>query len=323
MPAFTYTPIDGPEIDLGKYAPGLESRIDGRWGRHPIPGQQGDLKEDLGQNSLTTRVKLQFVGRTQNDYYTVIPAMAKSRRGVLLHPRRGSRHTVITSFREEIVYTERGDATIVDIDFEDEVLGQAAFNSGPSGPGPSARAQQVVQQSRAADTAATTLQAQVFLRPDLAVRAYAVAATAAVGGATTAARTYATAAQDSFSLGFYGPSVQAQLKALPPLVAASEAALRLVGSAADIQETVLSLETMLFAATQLDLAIQAAQPIPIKTTVKRVPGQSIYSFVQQHYGRSGKTPAEMRALVGLILRLNPQITRPSLIPDGTVVVRPV
>jgi hypothetical protein len=70
------------------------------------------------------------------------------------------------------------------------------------------------------------------------------------------------------------------------------------------------------------MAIRSAQPIPIETLVTRHPGQSIYAFVQQHYGRSGKAPADMRALVGLILRLNRQIRRPSLIPSGTLVVRP-
>lgn len=319
MPTFTYTPIDGTEIDLGKYVPGLESSIAGRWGRHPIPGQRGDLKEDLGEGSLSTRVRLQFVGKTSADYYTVVPALSKSRRGTLLHPRRGSRSTVVVSIREEVLYTDRGESTLVDVDFEDAVIGQADSFS----PGPSARAQEVVAQSRAADSAATALRTKVFGRPDLLIRAYAISAVAAVSSATTAARAYAAAAQDSFSLGIYGPSIQAQLRALPPLVQAAEASLRLVGTAADIQETALALEVTLFAASQLDIAIREAQPIPVTTKVSRPPGQSIYAFVQQHYGKSGKTPADMRALVGLILRLNPQIRRPSLIPDGTFIVRPV
>lgn len=319
MPNFSYTPIDGQEIDLGKYVPGFESQIAGRWGRHVIPGQRGDLKEDLGDGSLHTHVRLQFVGKTQADYDVVIPAMSKSRRGTLLQPRRGSRRTVITSFREEVLYTDRGESTLVDVDFEDEVVGQAdSFR-----PGPSARAQEVVSQSRAADSAAKTLQDKTFSKPDLVIRAYSLSASAAVGSATAAARTYAAAAQDAFSLGFYGPSVQAQLRSLPPLVQAAQGALRLVGAAADTQETVLALEVMLFASTQLDVAIREAQPIPIETKITRAPGQSIYAFVQQHYGRSGKTPAEMRSLVTLILQLNRQIRRPSLISSGTILVRPV
>src|SRR5689334_19383569 len=122
MPAFTYTPIDGDTINLGLYTPGFDSDIAGRWGRHAIPGQRGDLKEDLAEGSLVTRVMLQFVGKTQNDYYTVIPAMSKSRRGTLQHGRRGARPTVITRFSEKVEYTTRGESTIVSLEFEDAIL---------------------------------------------------------------------------------------------------------------------------------------------------------------------------------------------------------
>jgi hypothetical protein len=319
MAGLIYKPVDGADIDFGKYAPGLESQVQGRWGRHVIPGQKGDLKEDLGEGSLLTRVKLQFVGATYPDYFTVVPALSKSRRGTLLHLLRGSRQVVITSLREEMLWTERGESVLVDVDLEDAIIGQAdSFRAGPS-----ARAQTVVSQSRTADAAMTTLQTKIFDRTDLQARVFVLQAAAAVSATTAAARTYAAAAQESFSLGLYGPSVQAQLRALPLSVQSSLAALRRVGPAADIQETVLALEVMLFSAMQLDVAIRAAQPIPIETKVTRQPGQSVYAFVQQHYGKSGKTPAEMRNLVSLILRLNKQIRRPSLIPSGTLVVRPV
>ena len=319
MARLTYTPIDGTEIDLGRYAPGLESQIAGDWGRHKIPGQQGRLAEDLGDGSLHTKIKLQFVGATAADYYVIIPALSKSRRGVLGHPRRGSRRTIIASIREEILWTERGESTFVDIDFEDEIIGQASgFKSGPS-----ALAQATVAQSRTADSAVLALQTVVFARPDLVARANVLVAVADVQASTAAARDYAAAAQDSFSLGFYGPSVQAQLLAMPALVQSAQVALRRVGPAADIQASSLALEVMLFSASQLDVAIRAAQPIPIETTVRRQPGQNIYAFVQQYYGRSGKSPDDMRALVGLILRLNPHIRNPALIPEGTIVVRPV
>lgn len=320
MAGLTYTPDGGQELNLGKYAPGVKSKIVGRWGRHPIPGQQGDLKEDLGDGSLSNSIHLEFVGATAPDYYTVMEAISKGRRGRLLHPRRGSRNVVIMSISEEVLWTDRGEeTTLVDIEIEDAVVGQAfEFKSGPS-----ARAQEVGAQADASDAEMATLYTRIFARPSLQARTYAALAQVRVDAATAAARAYAAAAQESFSLGLYGPSVQAQLKALPPTVQAAEIALRLVGPAADIQATILSLEVMLFAATQLDIAIRAAQPVPIQTTVTRQPGQSIYAFVQQHYGRSGKTPSDMRFLVGLILRLNRQIRRPSLIPAGMVVVRPV
>jgi len=318
MSRITFTPIDGQEIDLGKYAPRLRSQLAGRWGRHPIPGQRGDLKEDLGDGSLVTTVPLEFVGRTQDDYYPVMQALSKSRRGSLLHPRRGERPSVITNIREDIDYTMRGESTLVEVDFEDAVIGEAfKFKAGPSANGQKANAQ-----SYAADDAMSTLQATIFSRPDLQARVFVQQAAAQVSLSTAAARTYADAALDAFSLGLYGPSVQAQLLALPPQVQKSLFQLRRVGPAADIQETVLALESMLFSATQLDIAIRAAQPVPIQTRVTRQPGQSIYAFVQQHYGRSGKSPADMRNLVGLIRRLNPHIRKPSLIPSGTIVVRP-
>jgi len=319
MAGLIYTPIDGSEIDLGRYAPGFENQIAGRWGRHPIPGQKGDLKEDLGDGSTVTKVKLQFVGATYADYFTVLPALSKSRRGTLTDPRRGARQVVITSLREEVMWTERGDATLVDVDFESAIIGEAdSFRSGPS-----ARTQAVTAQSRAADSAVADLQAKVFARPDLEARVFVLDAVQQVNTATAAARTYAEAAQESFALGLYGPSVQQQLRSLPPLAQASLVSLRKVGPAADVMESVLAVEAMLFAASQLDVAIRQAQPIPVETRVTRQPGQSIYAFVQQHYGRSGKTPAEMRNLVSLILRLNKQVRRPSLIPAGTIIVRPV
>ena len=152
MAGLTYTPIDGAEINLGRYAPGFENQITGRWGRHPIPGQKGDLKEDLGDGSTVTKVKLQFVGATSPDYFTVLPALSRRRRGTLSDPRRGARQVVITSLREEEMWTERGDAILVDVDFESAIIGEAdSFRSGPS-----ARTQAVVSQSRAADSALTT-----------------------------------------------------------------------------------------------------------------------------------------------------------------------
>ncbi len=315
----TYTPDGGDEINLGQYAPGFESSIQGRWGRHPIPGQQGDLKEDLGDGSLQTTVHLQFVGRKSQDYYAVIGVLTSKRRGVLLHPRRGPRSSIVVSIRERVEWTTQGnESTFVDVVFEDAVLN----TGGQFAAGPSARTSQVNNESAKADTAAQTLRETVFQRPDLAVRARAIAMQAAVGSATTAARSYASAALEAFSLGLYGPPLQNQLRALVPMVAAAQAAARLVGPAADIQATSLALEVMLFSATQLDVAIEAAQPIPIRTLVTRQPGQGIYAFVQQHYGNSGKTPDQMRALVGLILRLNRQIGRPSMIPSGTWITRP-
>jgi hypothetical protein len=315
----TYTPDGGVERDLGQYAPGFESSIQGRWGKHPIPGNTGDLKEDLGDGSLSTTVQLQFVGTKANDYYAVVKDLTTKRRGVLLHPRRGSRPTVVMSIRERCDWTMQGnETTIVDVTFEDAVLNTASqFAAGPS-----ARTAQVNNQAAAADSAAQTLCDKVFQRPNLTLRARAITMQAAVGSATNAARTYAAAALEAFALGLYGPPLQNQLRALPPLVLNAQNAARLTGVAADTQMTILALELVNFAATQLDMAIRSAQPIPIETPVTRHPGQSIYAFVQQHYGRSGKAPADMRALVGLILRLNRQIRRPSLIPSGTLVVRP-
>lgn len=318
MTNFAYKPDGGTQIDLGKYAPGIESEIAGRWGRHVIPGQQGSLKEDLGDGDLKSSFTLQFVGKNKADYSSVMAAMTKTRRGELLHPRRGTRKTIIDRFRERVRYTEMGEATIVDVFVEDAVIGQAdSFTSGPS-----AFSQQAMMQAETADRQNAALRMTVFARPNLKARSLYVAASAMVSAATAATRTYAAAAQQAFTLGLYDPIVQGQLLGLPPLVRTATAGLQAVGPAADIQETVLALEVMLFVSTQLDVAIRAAQPIPIESEISRSPGQSIYAFVQQHYGRSGKSPADMRALVGLILRLNRQIRTPMLIPFGQVVVRP-
>jgi hypothetical protein len=319
MSDFTFTPDGQATIDIGKYAPGYEGSQAMRWGRHPIPGQDGDLKEDLGTNPLQTRALMQFIGPVAADYYQIVPILSKHRRGQLQNPRRGARTSVVMEIRERVDWTTQGAATtFVDVTWEDAVLNQADQITA----GPGARQQQVLNQAAAADSAAQAVRDKAFTRLNLTIRARAVSMQVAVGTATAAARNYCTAALDAFQLGVYGPSLQNQLRALVPLMQAAQVAARLAGTAADTQETVLALEVMLFAATQLDAAIRAAQPIPVQTTITRLPGQGIYAFVQQVYGRSGKQPADIRALAGLILRLNPHIRRPSLIPAGTVIVRP-
>ncbi len=315
----TFTPDGDDELDLGIYAPGFKSAIQNRWGKHPIPGQQGSLKEDLGADDLQTTVTLQFVGEVSQDYYDIIGTLTAKKRGMLLHPRRGARSSVVVSVTERVEWTTQGnETTIVDIVFAD-----AALNTGGQfAAGPSARESQVQNQLQAANDAMAALDELAFSRSDIDAREMTVVATDKVTAATEATGSYATDALDAFSLGTYGPSLQNELKALPVLVASAQDAVRAIGAAADTQSTILALEVMLFAATQLDTAIQAAQPIPIRTLITRHPGQGIYAFVQQHYGNSGKTPSAIRNLAALILRLNPQIRRPSLIPSGTTVTRP-
>lgn len=319
MPGFTYTPKGGKEIDLGKYAPGFQAEIAGKWGVHPIPGQRGAWKEDLGDGDLKTQVRLQFVGKTAPDYYEVIPAISATRQGVLLSPRRGARQSIIRNIREEVQFVERGNnTTVVDVFFEDRVIGEADSFRG----GPSAFNQKIRSSVTDVIVLVASLRELIFSRPDLVIRALMVKAQELVFAATDTAVAYAESAQTAFSLGLYDPTVQAQLLTITPQVQAATAALQAVSTAADIQATVLAMEVMLFSATQLDVAVRAAQPIPIETTITRTPGQSIYAFVQQCYGTSGRKPADIRALAGLILRLNPEIRRPLFIRTGTVVVRP-
>lgn len=317
MADLTYTPDGGDEINLGKCAPGYKSTIAGKWGVHTLPGQQGSLKEDLGDGDLRTTIRLQFP--TTAEYDAIVPILATKRRGVLLHPTRGARQSVIRELREEQTWTESGDARLVDVDFEDAVVGQASgFRAGPA-----ARSQTVVQQSYAADEAMTTLRETIFARPNLAARTLVVTAQTACTASTTAARSYATSAMEAFSLGLYGPTTRQDLLALTPLVQNVLITTCLVSSAADIQTTINALEIMLFSATQLDEAIRAAQPIPVTVFIRQQPGQSVYSFAQSRYGRTALNPAQMRDRVSLIMRLNPNIQRPSLIPEGTAVVCPV
>ena len=317
MATLTYTPDGGQELDLGKYAPGYKSTIAGKWGVHTLPGQQGSLKEDLGDGDLKTTIRLQFP--TVEEYNAYVPILATQRRGVLLHPTKGSRQTIIRELTEEQTWTESGDARLVDVTFEDAVVGQASgFRAGPA-----ARAQALTQQSYAADESMGTLRETIFGRPSLDARSRVVTAQAACTASTTASREYANAAMESFSLGLYGPTTRQQLISLPPLVEQALVSIRLVSSAADIQTTINALEIMLFSAAQLDEAIRAAQPIPITVHIRQQPGQSVYSFAQSRYGQLPLTPAQMRDRVGLIMRLNPQIRRPDLIPAGTAIVCPV
>lgn len=319
MTDFNYKPLDGREIDLSRYVPGFESEIAGQWGKHRIPGQRGVLQEDLGEGALTTVVELQFAGATLVEYAAVMNDMNRRRRGLLFHPRRGARQVVITRFRERVKYTDSGEATLVQVFFEDAVVVVVdQFKNGPS-----AAAQQVTAQALFVEQAVATYRARVFQARDLLRRKLVTAAEIATLASTAAAQTYSTQAQEAFTFGLYDPAVRAQLNGLPPLVQVAQTALRASGRPFEIQDPVTGLEVMLYAARQLDAAIRANQPIPVETEVTRSPGQGIYAFVQQHYGRSGKTPDELRNLADLILRINPKVRRPSMIPVGTWLIRPV
>ena len=112
-----------------------------------------------------------------------------------------------------------------------------------------------------------------------------------------AARTYADAALDAFSSALLARASRRSCWRCCPRCRNRFFQLRRVGPAADIRRRAgAGIDAL--SATQLDIAIRAAQPVPIQTRVTRQPGQSIYAFVQQHYGRSGKSPADAWNLVG-------------------------
>jgi hypothetical protein len=288
-----------------------------------IPGQRGALQEDMGDGSLGTSITLQFAGATaQQDYDEVLKLFQRNRREDLVHPLRGTRRSIWRRWREEQRWTQQGNATIVEVSFEDAVLSEPdQLTQG----GPSTQAQEVRAQSVAADRAAATQQTRIAGRsPDLAnlaLRAKIASAITFVGVATSRARAYADAALDSFATDQYDPALLHDLRALPVAVEAAQVAMRATGPAAEINAAVIGLELMLAAATRLDATIRASQPIPIETRVTRAPGQSIYQFVQVHYTRK-KTPQQMRDIVRTILRWNRNIRRPDLIPIDTIVIRP-
>lgn len=305
----------GTKISI--YAPGFESELPRRWGKHVIPGQRGTLQEDLGEGALSTSFTLQFVGQYRNDYTKIAELFQKNPRADFEHPLRATRRSVWTKWRERQEFTKAGDAVLVDITVEDAVLSQPDnFKAGVS-----AAAQDASAQAAAANASAQSYQSRVNLRPDLAFRARVAAVVAQVQAVTAAITTYATAAKNAFGLGVWDPALRNQLVTLPPLVSAVTTQLNAIGRPIDIQSTVSALELALRSCTEVDRQLKLAQPVPIQTVVMRTPGQSIYSFVQTWY--PGVARPKQRELVQAILRLNRQIQTPSLIPVQTVVVRPL
>jgi len=305
--------------DLSKWNPGLTSELAGKWGEHVIPGQRGKLQEDLGDGALLTTVQLAVT--SLSDYRDILQHLTKTRRGTLLHPRRGAKTMVLKRIREEVRYTERGDATLLDLTFEEAALSEPDQLQG----GPATHAQTTRAQAAAAQAAA--VERQVLLAARLAtlanirLRQKIAAAIELIEAVTAAANAYADGALAAFAEGLYDLAVQNQLRGLPPQVEAAQVAMRATGSPFEVQAAITALELMLHACTQVDRSIRAALPVPIETEVTRSPGQSIYAFVQQHYAGL-RAPAEMRGLVRLILRLNRNLRNVALIPMGTLVTRP-
>jgi len=321
----TYTPSQGgiEPINLGRWAPGFTSEIDGKWGVHQLPGQRGQLMEDLGDGALITPVQLIFSGPTAiTDYNTVLDAITKTRRGTLMHPRRGKKNVIVRKVREEVRWTERGDTTIVDITFEESTLNQPDQFKG----GPSVYASNVQNQAKAANDAAAAQSARIarraFSYAIIALRRVMATAQFLVNNAAAGCVSYADAALLAFSQSAFDAALQIQLRGLPPSVQAAQVAIRKCGPPSEVQPTIIALERMLYSCAQLDAAIRANQPVPVETEITAPGGQSVYAFVMQYYAGKQKTPAEMRDLVRLILRLNKNIRTPNLIPQGTIVVRP-
>jgi hypothetical protein len=307
-------------LELWRYAPGFDSEIARRWGRHVIPGQRGQLMEDIGDGSLSTPMQLTF--KDLADYEKIMSPLTKSPRGQLVHPLRGTRRAVLTRVRESMKWTQRGEMTVVDLTFEDAALSEPdQFNAGPA-----AQAQTVRAAAVAAELVGAAQQARIIARrvdnANLRLRGKVVLAIAAVEAASTASKDYVAAALLAWSSGNFDPSLSVRLQGLPALVEAACIALRLTGPAYEIQEGITQLEVMLAAATACDAAIRASQPIPIETEVTVPGGQSLYQFVAQHYLRKGKTPAQLREIARTILRWNRNLRTPHLIAMGEIVVRP-
>ena len=308
------------QLNLSAYAPGFDSEVARRWGRHPIPGQKGQLLEDIGDGSLGTNVTCVFHDRDK--YAELMDALTKKPRDYLTNPRRGTRYSAITRIKESVRWTQRGEVTIVDLSFEDAALSTPDQFKG----GPAAQAQQVRAQAAAAAAASAVQTARLNARrveaAVLRLRARMEQAARLVEEVTAAGNDYAAAALAAWSSGIFDPGLSVKLRGIPVAVEAACVALRLTGPAHEVQAACVALELFLAACNGVDAAIRASSPIPIETTVSAPGGQSLYAFVQQHYARTGKTPSQMREICRTILAWNRNLRRPSLIAFGDVVVRP-
>lgn len=344
------------DVDLHKWAPGFESGIKGKWAEHSIIGASNALQEDQGDGVLSTSVRLEFTddkgpkgsGQTAREIYNdIVGRITKKRRDVLVHPLRGSRESIIDELKESMQWTTQGNVITLQITFKDAATNvQADFRNGDA-----AAAQEIRLQTANAQQGASDQRARIFGRSslNLVARRYALNAVDLVNQYAAAATGYATLAVEANSGGLLqlaalltlppgvtptgatqGQAIRASLRLakqvsqalllLPASMQVASDAVRLSGSVAETQPTINALELSLAAATRLDAAIQAALPVPIVFSVASP--LSIYQIAQERYAGSGKTPQQLRALVQVMLAMNPQLHSPQRVPAGTRMVRP-
>jgi hypothetical protein len=341
------------DVDLHKWAPGFESGIKGKWAEHPIIGASNALQEDQGDGVLNTTVRLEITddkdsGQTARQVYNnLVIRLTQRRRGTLVHPLRGSRESILDEIKESMQWTTQGNIITLQITFKDAATNvQADYRDGDA-----AAAQAVRLQAENAQQGASDQQTRVFSRSslNLVARRYALDALDRVNQYAAAATSYAQLAVEANSGGLLqlatlltlppgvtptgatqGQTIRASLRLakqvsqalrlLPASMQAASDAVRLSGSVAEVQPTINALEMSLAAATRLDAAIQAALPVPITFTVEFP--LSIYQIAQERYAGMRKTPQQLRALVQVMLAMNPQLHSPERVPVGTRLVRP-
>lgn len=341
------------DVDLHKWAPGFESGIKGKWAEHSIIGASNALQEDQGDGVLSTNVRLEIPddkesGQTARQVYNnLVIRLTQRRRGTLVHPLRGSRESILEEIRESMQWTTQGNIITLQVTFKDAATNvQADFRNGDA-----AAAQEIRIQTANAQQGASDQRARIFSRSslNLTARRYALNAMDLVNQYAQAATDYASLAVDANTGGLLqltalltlpsgvtpagatqGQAIRASLRLakqvsqalllLPPSMQAASDAVRSSGSVAETQPTINALELSLAAATRLDAAIQAALPVPIIFTVDFP--LSIYQLAQERYAGSRKTPQQQRALVQVMLAMNPQLHSPERVPAGTRMVRP-
>lgn len=364
-------------VSLHEWAPGFDSGIKGKWAEHALIGRKGALQEDQGDGVLGTNVTLVFAdnrgsgsstdsdskrkaiyGKTAREQYdAVMAAITKRRRGVLVHPLRGSRQSILDEIKESMEWTQKGNTITVQLKFLDAELDFVEQFRG----GSAALAQQAMAQVQQAQVGTQEQQQRIFGRStlNLPARQAALTAVSMVNTYAEQVNTYATLALQASNAGLAqlagileqpatpGATGVAQAAALaagtaplsiraalqqlgevrqrgrqlPAAMQLATEAVRLSGSVPETQGTVTALELSLASCTALGLALQESQPVPIVGPPVTAP-VSVYQFVQERYRGSGKTPAQLRALVQLVLALNPQLRTPARIPLGTELVRP-
>lgn len=287
---------------------------------HRIPHRNGALQEQTGNIPFKVTYGLEFAGLTwADDAKRVLGAFVAKPRNDLVHHLRGKVRAVVQPIDATWDPVNKGNHLAATVTFEEDTLtNNASFDRTPGTVG-----DDIAQSTGAADSNASLFVSDVFGKfkvgiPALRMRTLAESAQTSTTTFTTATRSFAAAALSQYQAGQLQPSLAAQLGRLAPMVDAVATSFRLMPPVSPYaQVTIDNVEISLNQARQLEKAIRANLPPPIRWTVSQQ--TTLHVLVGRLYPT--RTRDEKFAIATQI-QLQNGLTRPDALPAGKQIIIP-